>query len=223
MTVHMLREFEKVKKDILWLSALVEESVGRAMRAVSERNPQLAQKVIEADRDIDLAELDVEEECLKTLALHQPVASDLRFIVAVLKMNSDLERMADLAGGISRNATQLARLTVPPPPFDLQTMSDTVRRMLKQTLDALVNLDAALAERVIAADREVDDMLARMYTQALECSYRTRDEIDSVHRHISIARCLERIADHATNVAEDVIYLVKGEIVRHGAAQHAVK
>jgi phosphate transport system protein len=221
MTVLMQKEFEKLKKALFSLSTLVEESVNRSVKAVIERDEGLAQKVIESDKEIDQMEVEVEEECLKILALHQPVASDLRYIVSVLKMNNDLERMGDLSVGISKNAIQVTQHASENLPFDLQPMAEMVRSMLKDSLDALVNLDVELARTVLAKDKQVDAMHHAMYGEAGKCTKATEDDIDCLLRLISIARNLERIGDHATNVAEDVIYLVDGEIVRHNAANAA--
>jgi phosphate transport system protein len=215
MSVFMMREIDRLKKSILSLSAHVEEAVNRSVRAVTERDNELANKVIEGDAEIDAKEVEVEEECLKILALHQPVASDLRYIIAVLKMNNDLERMGDLAVGISRNALRLAKMNAKTISLDVQPMAEKVRSMLKNSLDALVNLDVELAQNVLVTDKEVDALNRALYAEAVESAQPDREERDCIQRQISIARNLERIADHATNVCEDVIYLVQGDIVRH--------
>jgi phosphate transport system protein len=213
----MIREVAMLKRAILSLSAMVEEALERSVRAVGSRDVAAANKVIEGDTDVDRMEIEVEEECLKILALHQPVASDLRFIVAVLKMDADLERIGDLAVGISRNAIAIAKLGSSAAPFDPMPMATHVRTMLKLSLDALVNLDPELASRVIAMDKEADAMYRGMYEQSLSADYSTRENIDCIQRHVLIVRHLERVGDHAKNVSEDVIYMAKGEIVRHGA------
>jgi phosphate transport system protein len=217
MTVLMHKEFERLKKSILSLAAMVEEAFKLSVRSVVETNAATAESVIEGDRRIDQMEIEVEEECLKILALHQPVAVDLRYIVVVLKMNNDFERVGDLAVGIARNAREIARLGVPETPFDIQPMAELVRGMLTSSLDALVNLDAELADKVLERDKQVDALHKDMYNRAIEHKQEHREQFDCVQRVLSIARNLERIADHATNVAEDVIYLVRGDIVRHGA------
>lgn len=217
MTILMQKEFDKLKKAIFSLSTLVEESVNQSVRAVARKDQQLANQVIDADKEIDQMEVEVEEECLKILALHQPVASDLRYIVAVLKLNNELERMGDLSVGISRNALRLVGVGPANLPFDIQPMGELVRTMLKNSLDALVNLDVDLARVVLATDKKVDELHHGMYDAAVGVDSPAHDDLDCILRHLSIARNLERIADHATNVAEDVIYLVEGEIVRHNA------
>jgi len=165
MTIHLIREVEHLKKMLLELSALVEDSVWQAVKAIEQRDAALANQVIEADTAIDEVEVEVEEECLKVLALHQPVASDLRFLVAVLKMNNDLERIGDLAVNIAERAAYLATQTRMTAPFDFPAMVEKARRMLKNSLDALVNEDVNLAREVCAADDEVDALNRKMYEQ----------------------------------------------------------
>jgi phosphate transport system protein len=221
MTILMQKEFDKLKKALFTLSTLVEEAVNLAVKAVATRDAELARKVVDSDNEIDHMEIEVEEECLKILALHQPVASDLRYIVAVLKLNSDLERMGDLAVGMARNAVHLADLPAGSIPFDVHPMSELVRTMLENSLDSLVNLDVNLARRVLATDKQVDALNKEMLAMAARCHGLSEQEMDCLLRFVSIARNLERIADHTTNVAEDVIYLVDGEIVRHNAKAKA--
>jgi phosphate transport system protein len=220
MTLHFERELERLKKRILSLGAMVEERVRMAIRAMETRDRALAKKVIKADEEIDQMEVDVEEECLKILALYQPVAIDLRFIIAVIKINNDLERIGDLAVNIGERAAFLATQKRVDIPFDFAGMAEKTQAMLKKSLDALVNMDAGLAWEVGAADDEVDAINRDMYLQVQEG---IREDIDRmeclIHLH-SASRHLERIADLATNIAEDVIYMVKGEIVRHHAEDY---
>jgi phosphate transport system protein len=218
MSVFLQREIDGLKKMISSLGAHVEESVGRAVRAVHERDGELAQAVIDSDPEIDLMEVDIEEECLKTLALHQPVAHDLRFIIAVLKVNSDLERIGDLAAGIAKQGRYLAGSDTCDVPYDLVGMAVKVGRMLRDSLDALMEKDAAIAHRVCAADDEVDTMDRLMYQEVRAAIRETPEKTEGLIRLQRVSQNLERIADHATNIAEDVIYLVEGEIVRHKGA-----
>jgi len=220
---HMEREIERLKKMILSLSAFVEEDVERAVRSVAERDTELAQGVIGADPDIDRTEVDVEEECLKILALHQPVAIDLRFIVAVLKINTDLERIGDLAVNIAERAVFLNAQPEVPTPFDFPGMARKARAMLRRSLDALVTMNAEIAWQVCAADDEVDEINRKMYVQVEDGIRQHPDQIDSLIHMLSISRHLERIADHATNIAEDVIYMIDGDIVRHRTEQYLKK
>ncbi|HUU27646.1 MAG TPA: phosphate signaling complex protein PhoU [archaeon] len=215
MSLHFQREIEKLKRKLLSLSTLVEENVYRAVKAVVEKNSALAQKAIDADFEIDHLEVDVEEDCLKILALYQPVAVDLRFIVAVLKMNNDLERIGDEAVNVAERAVYLATSGNVGIPFDLQGMAEKAQAMLKNSLDALVNRDTSLARKVCAADDEVDDINRQMYDKVKERIAGGKGDINAFLHLLSISRHVERIADLATNIAEDVIYMVEGVIVRH--------
>ncbi len=218
MTVFMLREVERLKKTILTLSAMVEEHVNLSVKAVTKRDPEVARRVIEGDKEIDRMEIEVEEECLKILALHQPVAVDLRFIVAVLKINNDLERVGDLGVNISKCAVALSRMPPVQMPPNLSPMVTMVTEMVKQSLDALVNLDVEEAGKVCTTDDKVDALHRGMF-QSVKDTLRSRpDEIDASVQYLTISRCLERIGDHATNISEDIVYMIEGEIIRHHAA-----
>ncbi len=216
MTQHLQREIESLKKRTLALSAVVEDSVHRAVKAVAERDAKLADGVLNGDREIDYLEVEVEEECLKVLALHQPVAIDLRFIIAVLKINNDLERIGDLASNVAHRAAALAKLPPVASPFDFDAMAKAVKVMLRQSLEALVTLDAGLARRVCAADDKVDAINRELYQKITGLIRARPDDTESLIHYFSVSRNLERIGDHATNIAEDVIYMVEGQIVRHG-------
>lgn len=221
MSKHLEREIENLKKRVLALSATVEDNVYKAVRALTERNSSLAEEVIASDdRDIDQTEIEIEEECLKVLALHQPVAGDLRFIVAILKINSDLERMGDLAVNIAERAAFLASRARVLIPLDLALMAEKTKEMVRRSLDALVNRDSGLAREVLVADDEVDAMNREMYIRIQDAIRRNPEELESLIHLLSCSRHLERIADHATNVAEDVVYMVEGVIVRHHAEDY---
>lgn len=215
MTVHMVREIERLKKNILALGAVVEQSFLNATRSVVERDRALAKQVREADREIDDTEVEIEEECLKILALYQPVAIDLRFIVAVLKINSDLERIGDLTVTIAKQGRHLAKREHIDIPFDFTSMAQKAQEMLKGALDALVNMDAVAAKAVCDADDEVDEINRTMFAKVQDAIKRSPDRMEDLIRMFAISRSVERIADHATNIAEDVIYMTEGEIVRH--------
>jgi len=217
MSAHLQREIEKLKKKILALSAVVEESVRRSIRSVEERDSALAERVIKTDVEIDQSEIDVEEECLKILALHQPVAIDLRFIVAVLKINNDLERIGDMATNIAERALFFNTQNQFEIPFGLRGMAEKAQAMLRHALDALVNLNSMLALAVCAADDEVDDLFRAMFDQVVAEIQKNPGDAEALINLLSVSRYLERIADHATNIAEDVIYMIEGAIVRHGA------
>jgi len=215
MTVHMLRELDKLKKMILALSAMVEESVQQGVLALVKRDEPLARKVIEMGDQVNQLEVDLEEECLKILALHQPVAADLRFIVAVLKINNDLERINDLAGNLASRSLELMNDVKIEPPFNVVEMSSAVEDILRKSLDSLVNLDERLARKAIQLDDRVDKLHKNSFDMVKEQITQQPEHIDGLISYLSISRYLERIADLATNVAEDVIYLVDGRIVRH--------
>lgn len=219
MTAHFVREIEALKKRILGLSTVVEESVFKAVRAVSEFDAVTAEAIIRGDVQIDASEVEVEEECLKILALYQPVAADLRFIVAVLKINNDLERIGDLAVNIAQRVSKLSTLPRVKITFDLAKMADRVKGMLRKSLQALVNLDKVVAEEVCASDDAVDDMNREMHREIHELIRKDVEHVENYILYLSVSRNLERIADHATNIAEDVIYMTEGEIIRHGLGQ----
>jgi phosphate transport system protein len=218
MSKHLERDLDDLQKDLLALAASVEEAIGKAIRALQERDVPLAEEVIDGDNDIDEEENHIEEECLKVLALHQPVAVDLRRVTAVILINTDLERMADLAEDIAERAIALARLPVIPIPADLQRMTDLASSMVRQALDAFVNLDAKLARLVCRLDDEVDRYNKSIIDELIALMQRSPDMVEPGLSFFSATRHLERIADHATNIAEDVIYLVEGAIVRHRPA-----
>lgn len=216
MSLHLQRQIAGLKKMVLALGAQVEEAVCNAIEAVQKRDPDLAQTIIDGDAKIDLMEVDIEEECLHTLALHQPVAFDLRYVVAVLKINNELERIGDLAVNIAEQAIFLRRRPpVEPLPFDLPGMAETVRNMVAHSLDALVNIDVELAVQVRSSDDKVDAIHREMF-RAVERAIRTDPEMVQAYIHLlSVSRNLERMADHAVNVAEDVVYMARGDILRH--------
>lgn len=215
MSKHLQRDLEQLQRDILGMGAAVEEAVTRAVRAVLDRDADLAREVIEGDDPIDLAENQVEEECLKILALHQPVATDLRRIASILLINTDLERMADLAVELAERAVHLAQPPLLPIPDSLTVMSDLTTSMVRQSLDSFVRLDAIHARRVVRLDDEVDRHNSEIIAILIEIMKKSPDYIAPGLSMFSVVRHLERIADHATNIAEDVVYLVEGAIVRH--------
>jgi len=216
MAKHFDRELEKLKKKILSLGALVEERVYLAIKAIESRDPDLAEKIIRLDHEIDETEVEVEEECLKILALYQPVAIDLRFIVAVIKINNDLERIGDEAVNIAERIQSIAKYPNISFHFDYTEMAEIAAAMLKQSLDALVNLDIDMAFRVLTLDDEVDDIQSKAYSQIKQAMREHPKEMTYLINLYLISRHLERIADHATNISEEVVYLIEGEIVRHG-------
>ncbi len=215
MPVRLQKELQKLKKRILSLGTMVEERVRMAIKAVETRDEKLAKRIIEMDREIDENEVEVEEECLKILALHQPVAVDLRFISAVIKINNDLERIGDQAVNIAERVVSIARRPQVTVPFDYKLMAEKTETMLKESLDALVNLDADLAHKVCLKDDEVDDINREIYDKVKEAIRSHPDRVGYMINLLLVSRHLERIADLTTNIAEEVIYLIEGEISRH--------
>jgi phosphate transport system protein len=218
MSVHFERELGKLKNKLLHLCAVVEDNLNRAVRALETRDVAMAEEVVEADRTIDNLEVEVEEDCLKILALHQPVAIDLRFIVTAMKINNDLERVGDLAVNIAERAIALGTDYPADLPIDFEAMAEVTKRMVKLSLDALINLDADLAREVCRMDDEVDEYNRRMFDVFDDVLGKQPDLAGTLLHLLSVSRHLERIADHATNIAEDVIYMVNGEIARHPSA-----
>jgi phosphate transport system protein len=213
--IHLQREIEKVKKRILALGAEVEESVILSIRALENRDIELARSIQAKDDEIDKKEVELEEECLKILALHQPVAIDLRFIVATMKMNNDLERIGDLSFNIALRVEKISKYKKVEIPRDLVHMAEKSKEMLSMSLDALINLNIDLASEVLIKDDEVDDDKKKLYERYQKKMQVNPDKMKSYIRLLDIVSDLERIADHATNLAEDVIYMVEGRIVRH--------
>lgn len=218
MTSFLHKELAALQKQLLTLTALVEENVQLSFKALTERDVVLANRLIAADDTINRMEVELEEECLKILALHQPVAHDLRTIVAILKINNNLERIADQAVNISERAVALAAAEPIDSPLILSEMSQRVITMLGKALDALVNSDLELANNVLRLDDEVDALHGRNYKLFTGYVRSNPEKIDTVLNYLTVSRHLERIADLATNIAEDVIYLNEGTIVRHTIA-----
>jgi phosphate transport system protein len=215
MLRHLQVELERLKRRILSLGAMVEERVHMAIKAIETRDGALAARIIEADNEIDEAEVEVEEECLKILALHQPVAVDLRFINATIKINNDLERIGDEAVNIAERVVNISRRPPISVLFDYSLMADKAEGMLKSSLDALVNLDVDIAYQVCLTDDEVDELNRDVYDRVKEAIKKEPERVGYLINLLLISRHLERIADHATNIAEEVIYMIEGEISRH--------
>jgi len=220
MTYRIHKAIDELNKSLLSLVAEVEENVVRVVHTLQNRDPESALKIIEDDQRIDLEEVKLEEECLKTLALYQPVAHDLRFIIAILKINNDLERINDLAVNIAERV--LFILNDPPItiPLDFGLMAEKVQIMLRKSINALVELDRETAKQVCAADDEVDDLNRQMYDIIEKRTQSDPSSICVLLNYLSVSRHLERIADLATNIAEDVMYFIDGEIVRHRRADY---
>ncbi len=215
MSKHLQRDMENIHREILSLSAIVEEMIDKATLSLSSRRHELADEVIATDDLVDQREVRIEEECLKMLALHQPVAIDLRRVATVLKVNNDLERIADLAVNIAERSQSIDEYPEFPVPETLAHMVALATQMVRSALDAFVNLDAQAARRIMRMDDDVDRHNRDIILE-LQSLMQERNELIPPALHcFSVARHIERIADHASNIAEDVIYLVEGDIVRH--------
>lgn len=224
MGTHMLREMERVKKLVGALSDKVVDSVHQAMNAFERRDASLAYRIIEQDINIDHMEVDIEEECLKILALHQPVAHDLRFLVSVIKINNELERIADLAVNLAERAIFLDKYKLADKPaFNIVRMAELAQEMLRKALDALFNDNTRLAFEVREMDDEVDEMHRQMYDFFKDEIRAHPEKVDYLIHYLSASRHIERIADHASNVAEDIIYMAEGTIVRHRSIEDAAR
>ena len=217
MTKHIERQIDNLKERILRVGTLVEEAISKSITALINRDVALAQRVIASDLDIDRMDVEVEEECLKILALYQPIAADLRFVVAVLKINNDLERMGDLAKNIAKRVAQLSGGRAYDLPPEIRTMAMQAQEMVKQCLDAVVNGDPALARQIRAEDDAVDDARLQIRRRVMKGILEEPGDAEDLLRINSVSKHIERIADMATNIAEDVIYMVEGDIVRHRA------
>jgi len=215
MTLHLHREIEGLKKKVIIEATMIEENLRDAIRALLERDLDAAKVIMKRDDRIDQMEVEIEEECLKIFALYQPVAIDLRYIVAFMKLNNDLERIGDLATNIAGRAASLAVKDHVQIPGHIPTISEHVQKMLKLSLDALVDIDGAKAQQVHAMDDTVDKLHEEMYAIMGKKIQDDPDKVLILMEIMAISRYLERIADHCTNIAEDVEYLLSGKIHRH--------
>jgi phosphate transport system protein len=221
MSAHLTRELEALKSKLLFLGGLAEQSVRKAGGALQKLDSRLAQEVIENDHQVDLKEVEIEEDCLKILALHQPVAQDLRFVVSTLKINSDLERIGDLGVNIAERVIYLSQSAPTPIPFDFENMWKLSLEMVKNALDAMVRGDLKLAKQVCEDDDAVDEINKAMYAKVYAGIRQSPEHVESLIHYLSISRHLERVADYATNISEDVIYMIEGRIVRHSPEKFA--
>lgn len=217
MSIHLHKEIKKTEKRLLTLSAMVEEAVRGAVDSFINKDKALAEKIISSDHQIDSQEIDVEEECLKTLALHQPVAIDLRFIVAVLKINSDLERVGDHAVSIARRAVLISELSKEdkPAPFSFDEQIELSTKLLKQAIDALINHDTEMAYSILEKEQEITKHKEDKFEEFIKITKDHPEYLEINSAYMFVSRYLERIAEHALNIAEDVIYMINGEIIRH--------
>jgi phosphate transport system protein len=217
---HLERELENLKKKILTLGAMVEGNIEKALLSLTRHKAQWANEVMESDHEIDRAEVEIEEDCLKILALYQPAAIDLRYVVGILKMNTDLERMGDLAVNIAERSAYLADKKGTDLFLDFTTMGEKTIAMVKKALDSLIRMDPSLAREVCVADDEVDIMNREILISIQQHIEKNPKEVKLLVHLLLVSRHLERIADQATNIAEDVIYMTEGTIIRHHAEDY---
>jgi len=223
MPKRLQKDIEKIKKMVLSVGAMVEERLRMSIKAIETWDAGLAEDIIRRDYEIDELEIEVEEECLKILALHQPVAVDLRFIIATIKINSELERIGDEAVNIANRVRNISKRRKLDLSFDFTIMAEKAATMLRLSLDSLVNLDQDLAFKVLTLDDEVDLMHREIYDRIKEVMSQNPDYVGYLINLYTTSRHLERVGDHSTNIAEEVIYLIEGEIIRHRAKQQALQ
>jgi phosphate transport system protein len=212
---HFDDELNDLKSKILRMGGLVETQIQGSLRALVERDSDIAREVIENDHAVNALDVEVDEDCLRLLALQQPAARDLRFITTAMKISTELERMSDLAENICERAIELNEEPQLKPYIDIPRMANWSLRMVKEALDAFVNGDPELARKVCADDDFVDDLTQQLFRELLSFMLENPQTITRAIRITFIAKYLERIADHATNVAELVVYMVEGKIIRH--------
>ena len=218
MSRHFHEELEALKQTLLAMGGLVEDQIRRVMKALLERDDVVAQEVIERDRQVNTYDVEVDEQCVSLIALHQPAAGDLRFITTAMKIVTDLERIGDQAVNIAQRVLELNVEPQLKPYIDLPRMAERAQRMVKESLDAFVARDTALARQVCGDDAEVDALKEQIFRELLTFMMEDPRTIPRAIRLILISRFMERVADHATNIAEMVIYMVEGKMVRHTLA-----
>jgi len=218
---HFERELEQLKAKLLEMSALVESAVYRSVQGVVEKNEELAQQVLRNEGRINQLEIEIDDMAISLLALQAPLAADLRLVTAAIKINNDLERMGDLSVSIAQSALALIREPLIRPLIDIPHIAGLAQGMVRKALDAFVNRDAELARSVLASDDAVDNMRTASYHELMSFMESNPQQIPQALYLLSVVRNLERIADHATNVAEDVLFLIKGIDVRHHNEERA--
>jgi len=221
MALHLQLDVERLHSQLMSVFGIVEQMIDKAVQCLCERQLDLAAEVIATDDRVNQLEVEIEEECLKILALHQPVAADLRRIATVLKINSDLERIADLACNIAERAQNMHEHPYFPIPDQLPEMANVSKSMVKMALDAFVNSDTSLAKQVIVTDKKVDEYNLAVIQELQNLMASDPKLVVAALHCFSGARHIERIADHAENIAEDVIYMIDGEIIRHNHSDYS--
>ncbi|MFH1779031.1 MAG: phosphate signaling complex protein PhoU [Candidatus Omnitrophota bacterium] len=215
MERHFDEELNRLNSQLLRQASLVEEAIAKSIKSLVDRDSNLAQKVLESDEEINMLEIDIDELCLRLLALYQPAAIDLRFITSAMKINSDLERMGDLAVNIAERSLDLVKQPLLKPLIDIPRMAELAQKMVRDVLNAFVNKDAELAREVCRKDDEVDSLDDQVFRELLTYMMQDPKNITRAVDLMLVGRHLERIADHATNIGEDVVYFVKGKTIKH--------
>jgi len=215
MVRHFQEEMNELKKTLLHMGSLVETMIHLAVKALVDRNADLAKEIFVTEEEVNKIQIDVDDRCLKLIALHQPTATDLRFITSAMKINSDLERMGDQAINITETGKDLLKQPPLKPLIDIPRMADIVKTMVKNSLDAFVKRDADLAKSVLLKDDEVDALKDQIFRELLTYMMADMNNITRAMDLVLIARNLERIGDHTTNISEDVIFMVSGKDIRH--------
>ncbi len=219
MERHLDVELKDLKDKLLLMGGSVESQLQDALQALTERDSDLAVRVVENDLSVNKLDVEIDENCLRLLALHQPTAGDLRFITTAMKISTELERMSDLAENIAERAIELNREPQLKPYIDIPRMGNWTSQMVKEALDAFVNRDAALARKVCKDDDVVDDLTEQLFRELVSFMLENPRTITRAIRLTFIGKYYERISDHATNVAELVVYMVEGKIIRHMSAE----
>ncbi len=220
MKQHFQETLEQLKKSIALMGGRIEEAVQNAVTALWERDVTLAAEVIAGDQDIDRMEMDIEQRCLKLLATQQPFAQDLRFVTAVLRINTDLERMGDLAANIAREARRMVKFPAFYPPLDFDEIISVVRKMVRESLEALLNSDTKLARAVCREDDDVDALDRAISEELIGMMKDNPGCVDAATQLLLAVRHLERIADLATNIAEEVVFMAEGRSIKHHAEEN---
>ena len=221
---HFDEELDELKTKLLRMAGLAEDQIDKALTALVTRDSALARQVIERDHEVNGLDVEIDEECIRLLALHQPAARDLRLVTTAMKISTELERISDLAENVSERAIELNEEPQLKPYIDIPLMGKMARMMVKESIDAFVKDDAALARKVLTNDDYVDDLMEQLFRELLSFMIEDTRTISRAIRLSFIAKYLERMADHATNIAELVVYLVEGKIIRHtippGSSEH---
>ena len=215
MERHFDEELKELKEKVLKSAALAEEAIAKAVKSLVDRNTKLAEEVIKSDAPINMLEIEIDQLCMKLLALHQPAAEDLRFIASALRINTELERIGDEAVNIAERPVVLIKQPLLKPLIDIPRMAELSQKMLKDSIDAFINRNAGLARNVCKRDDEVDGLNDQLFRELLTYMMQDAKNIERAVELILVARHLERIADHTTNIGEDVVYIVEGKTIKH--------